>query len=364
MSIKRFHLPARLSRIVSTLGLAALFVLTLEIAARVDDWVHYGAPLFKRYEFDRLFQVDARGLHGAANAQYLRWRLNAEGLRGEDVRPDTGQIRILTYGASETFGIFEENGKEYPRTLERELNNRTIPDHYEILNAGLPGMRVGSGIALFKELASRFNPSVVVIYPTPTHYIGVSRPYCNRPPKPIWVNSDLWPGIRIGDKLREEFKKIVPPIVQHEMRKISIRWQTRDQFLLDQVDKISLEAFQTDLTCAIDAAHTLGVKPILVTHANRFGKNHFGDDAFRLTQWRQQYPELREEGFLDLEQRANEIVRTLAKTQDVPLVDADKEMSGETKWFADHVHFTNEGATALAVLLMPTILSITASSPR
>lgn len=364
MSIKRFHLPARLRQIVSALGLVVLFVFTLEGAARVDDWIHYSAPLFKRYEFDHLFRVDGRGLSGAPNAQYLRWRLNADGLRGEDVRPNIGQIRILTYGASETFGIFEENGKEYPRALERELNRRAVPDQFEVLNAGLPGMRVGSGVTLFKELAGRFHPSVVIIYPTPTHYIGVNRPYCNRPPKPLLVISDLWPGIRIGDKLREEFKKIVPPTLQHEIRKISIRWQTRDQPLLDRVDEISLKAFRTDLICAIDAASALGMKPILVTHANRFGKNQLSDDPLRLTQWRQQYPELREAGFLDLELRANEIVRGLAKTQSVLLVDADKELSGESKWFADHAHFTNEGATALAVLLTPTILSITANLPR
>jgi hypothetical protein len=328
-----------------------MFVFTLEAAARIDDWARYGAAPFGPYNFDQLFQVTERGLRGVPNARYTRWSLNAEGLRGPNVRPDEGQIRIVTYGASETFGMFEDEGKEYPSILQQELNSGPARNRYEVLNAGIPGMRVGSGVTLFRELEARYRPRIIIIYPTPTHYIGVLKPYCNR--LPTISPSHGFPALqpRISDKLREEIKRVLPTPLQSFLRRLSIAWQTRGTAPIDRVADASMEAFERDLKCAITAAAAAGMTPILVTHANRFGNETREGDGERLTQWRQQYPEMLESGFMDLERRANESIRKAAQQTSVALVDADLAMSGNPKWFADHAHFSNDGAAKMGALL-------------
>lgn len=337
--------------------MALIFFLTLEVAARVDDWVRFDASLFRRYEFDQLFRVTDKGLRGVPNARYTRWALNAEGLRGAEVRPDRGQTRIVVYGASETFGMFEDDGKEFPRILEKTLNAGSRESHFEVLNAGMPGMRVGSGVALFRELEQKFKPRAVVIYPTPTHYIGVSKPYCDRLPKPSQLAAeDSMLQLRIGDKLREETKRVLPPTLQHLLRKASIAWQSRNAGAIDRVPQASIEAFESDIKCAVAGARLAGMVPVLSTHANRFGDKNQTDDAERLTQWRQQYPEMHESGFIDLERRANESIRRIATELHLDLVDADATLSGNSKWFVDHAHFSNDGAAKMGALIAPVVL--------
>ena len=359
---------SRARRIVGIAWLALVAMVTLEIAARADDWYHFGAPFVGNYEFDRLFENTDRGLRGVPDGRYLRWTLNGAGLRGPEVQPAHGQVRVLVYGASESFGIYEETGKEFPRALEAELNARGGGAPFEVINAGIPGMRIGSGVALLRDLQARFRPRVVVMYPTPTHYIGVMRPYCGRPPRPAASQSLEMPTPRIAEKIKEEVKRVLPRAAMTAVRRASIELQARGQQVIERAPEASLDALEFDVNCALDAAQAGGMVPVLVTHANRFGRSADGgkddDRAMWLTQWRQQYPEMREGGFLDLEDRANAVVRKVAAQRNVALVDAAAALSGHADWFADHAHFTNAGAARMGALLAPAVLEAAHQAQR
>lgn len=346
------------------LWLVGIVLATLECASRVDDLLHYDAPLLGRYEFDQLFHNTDRGPRGVPFGRYMHWRLSSAGLRSPEIDTlSAGRVRIVAYGASETFGIYEDDGKEFPRVLEADLNKRGAGP-LDVINAGLPGMRVGSGISLLRELKATAGPILVVIYPTPTHYIGVTRPYCERKPLLTSANESAWPQLRIIEKSKDQFKRAAPPAGMTWLRKFSISVQMRNKKLLDRVEPTSLSAFAADLNCAVNAARELGMTPILVTHANRFDGGTRADDPDGLTKWRLQYPELREEGFIDLERRANDVVRQLAQQERVPLVDAATQMGGQPKWFADHAHFNNEGAAQMAAILAPAIASVLSDQGR
>jgi hypothetical protein len=60
------------------------------------------------------------------------------------------------------------------------------------------------------------------------------------------------------------------------------------------------------------------------------------------------FPMLREEGFLDLEKSANQVMRRVAAEQQAAFIDAASEMPAGRRYFADFVHFTDEGASAMA----------------
>lgn len=333
--------------------LALVGALTMEVAARIDDWFHYDAPLDGNYSFDRMFQMTANGVRGVPNARYLRWSLNTDGLNGPDLVAKPGVRRVAVYGASEAFGIYEDSGKEFPRALERVLNNRSA-ERVEVINAGIPGMRVGSGITLLRELGERFKPKVVVLYPTPTHYIGVRQSYCGREPVAVARTADAWPELRVIGKLKDQAKRVAPPALLTAVRRLSISLQMRGRNAMTNIDNASLEAYEFDLGCALKAARTAGMTPLLVTHASRFGASR-SDDQEWLTGWRQQYPEMEERGFVDLELRANDVLRRVAQVEGVKLIDAADVLGGRAELFADHAHFTNEGASKMADLLAPAV---------
>lgn len=358
--LRKFFSPRiRAAGLVLWLGLVV--VATLEAGARLDDWFAYGASPLGNYQFEGLFRQTGRGLRGIPNARYVRWQLNGTGIRGPEVRADAGQVRILTYGASETFGIYEQTGKEYPRALESDLNRRTSAGTFEVLNAGIPGMRVGSGIELLTDFGAQFRPAVVVIYPTPTHYIGVSRPYCGRPPRTPTGGAGEFEW-RITEKIKDRLKEVLSEDAWMYARKAAIAWSLRSSKPMAAVDASSLDAFEFDLHCALRTVHEIGATPVLATHANRFGDaRHPGDEAW-LVGWRMQYPELLEDGFIDLENRANAVIRRVAAQEGVALADAATVLGGDTRYFADHAHFSDEGAARMGALLADVVLRVRAAS--
>lgn len=343
------------------LALALLALATMEFAARLDDWVRHRAPLMSNDSFERLFDFDGQVVRGVPHARYAKWHLNSLGMRGPE--PDrAGAVPVLVLGASETFGLYEDDGREFPREIERALDAAAGAGRYQVFNAGVPGMRIGSGTAYLKELAARIHPAIVVLYPTPTHYIGVRQPNCGRPARardPL----DTWPRSRLAQKTSDRAKVALPRSMMHRLRQVAIAWETRGEPVLERIEDTSLTAMQVDLTCAIDAVRAIGARPVLVTHANRFGARTREDDAIWLTGWRMQYPVMREAGFLDLEQRANRLIAEVAERGDLTLVDADKALGGRHELFRDHAHFSNEGAAELGNLIAAALIRGPASRP-
>jgi hypothetical protein len=342
----------------AALGLVVLA--TMEAGARLDDWVAHDAPLATNYEFEQLFAFDGHVVRGVPHAHYAKWRLNGLGLRGpEPARGTTGGV--LVYGASEVFGLYEDTGREFPRALEQALADAAGPGRHPVFNAGIPGMRIGSGTGYLKALAGELHPAVVVLYPTPTHYIGTSRPNCGRPTRAA-TPADTRPQSRLLQKAVDRAKAVLPAPAMTLARRASIAWTMRGQAPLAAIAPESLAALETDLACAVQAVRAIGATPLLVTHANRFGSVRRDDDARWLTGWRMQYPELEEGGFLDLERRANDVVAAVAARLQVPLADADASLSGEPANFADHAHFSNQGAARMGALLARAVLALPGSS--
>ncbi len=345
-------------------ALAAVCAATVETAARIDDWLSYRAPILGTYEMRELFRPTPRGWRGVPHASYVKWALNAAGFRGPEVKTEAGQTRVVAYGASETFGIYEDPGKEYPRALERDLNLRLAPDEFEVINAGMPGMRVGSGITYLYDIGRELHPQVVVIYPTPTHYVGVSHPYCERSIVMLPPPAVALPTSRVAERIKDRLKDALPPAGLTMLREVAIAWSVHDGRVLDRVQPQSLEALATDLRCAVRAAREIGAIPILVTHANRFGPKPRPDDYYWLTGWRLQYPQIRQSALLDLETSANDRIRTVAEQEHVRVVDAAAMLSGDPANFADHAHFTNTGAAKMGALLSGAIAETLVAAGR
>ncbi len=169
-------------RLGFSVALVIVFALALEASCRIDDAQRFGTPFFSPVESEsKLLVRDATGEHGRPHARYGKWVINNVGMRGPDVdlvKPP-GTLRIVTAGASETFGLYESPGREFPRQLEDTLRARcTGGPHIEVLNAAIFGMSLPTVDQDLRLRVRPLHPDVVVLYPTPVQYLddGVPTP--------------------------------------------------------------------------------------------------------------------------------------------------------------------------------------------
>ena len=104
----------------------------------------------------------------------------------------------------------------------------------------------------------------------------------------------------------------------------------------------------------LDALVKAHVKPILVTHATRFGPQGRYQDA-ELINFLRYYPVFTPAGFFDAETRMNYVVKELGKRYHAPVVDAADAMPSGPQDFYDFFHFTDQGSAQIAFLLTRTV---------
>jgi hypothetical protein len=339
-------------RVVRVIFGLIVFGLTLELCARVDDLVRYGAPFFSTYTYDAMFTTDSLGRTGKPYASFRDYRLNSLGFRGPEVKP--GGIRVICIGASETFGLYEDPGQEFPRQLERDLNVASAPGRFQVVNAGLVGQSIHSAVIRIPQYTQELHPEFAVIYPTPANYIWL--PWIQNAPAQEQNQSKF--ELRATEKVRDAVKRLTPATLLDYLRRRDIEREAADfGNPMDRVPEASVQAFHTDLAEMVDALRANGVTPVLVTHANRFASTLNEKDREQLTAWRRFYPMLKEEGFIDLDRRMNDAIRALAAEKKVPLVDGAALVPPGDEYFGDALHFTTKGSSVLAAGIAREILA-------
>jgi hypothetical protein len=322
-----------------------IFAMTGEMCARVDDFIAYGAPLWGPYNTERLYEQDQIGQRGRSGARYKKWQLNSLGYRGPEMR--NGTIRIICIGASETFGLYEADGEEYPRQLERDLNARARKDIFQVVNVAYPGETVATSILRVPEIVETIHPRFAIIYSSPASYIWL--PWI-RPPRTAGSSekrSDNF-EIRVADRTRVVLKSILPERIQTWLRERDINSAAANYHVMDRVPEENVLRYGSDLATLVNELRTRGVEPILVTHADPFGEHPANPDYQLLTSWRKFYPMLANGGFVDMEQRMNDAMRNLVVGGHIQLVDAAREIPPSHDNFVDFCHFTTLGAGLMA----------------
>ena len=329
----------RTLRIVACLFIAAL---TLELCARVEDVVTQGAPLLGAYHQNILYDRPGADFRGIPGARYLKWHLNSLGYRGPE--PEQGAIRIACVGASETFGLYEKEGGEWPRQMERLLNEGGGPRRYTVINTAYPGANLRTHLHQGPAIIAAAKPDIVVLYTSVSAYV--------HPDFYGVLKAGTVPEreIRMVTKAKELFRRVIPPAVSARMR----AWETqrslrgREDEVVDRIPPENVALFSADLEKLLDfyASHNLQV--VIVTHAHRFGKEVTPEERPILVAWRQAYPTLREDGFLDMEAQLNERLRQAAAARGLVVADAARTVPAGPRYFADYVHLTDDGARELA----------------
>jgi len=112
------------------------------------------APNQIRYDYDPETQ------------ERFRVTINDKGFRGADFEADKAPevTRVLSLGASSTFGYFARDDETYPSYLEEILTEACPGRTFEVLNLGIPHLRSEDILALFLAEAISYEPDIVTYY--------------------------------------------------------------------------------------------------------------------------------------------------------------------------------------------------------
>ena len=92
--------------------------------------------------------------------------INGQGFRGADFELEKapGTVRVVTLGASSTFGYHNRDDETYPYYLEQNLNSRNKALRFEVINLAIPNLTTEQILALFIAEALPLEPDVVTFY--------------------------------------------------------------------------------------------------------------------------------------------------------------------------------------------------------
>jgi hypothetical protein len=353
-----------LATAVSWVVLFVTAAIVFELSCRVEDWVMYRTPIASPYQsIDDLVIRDADGMHGRANARFQKWIMNGLGTRGPSasVLPSGNTIRVITVGASETFGLRESTDHEYPRQLEDSLNTRlralgcsSETSHFEVLNAAFAGMSVPTTDQDVRNRLVRFRPSIIVAYLSPVAYLGGPLPTATRPdssvdPTRTSLSAVLRPRGR--DRLRDQLKLMIPDVIKSWLRRREIDNAVRahdSRWVFSGVPADRVSAFDADLRHLVGTIRSIGATPVLATHANAFTGRRVIDTGM-LTAWQKFWPRASGATLVAFDSASRLVTARVGLDSGVVVVDAAARLaSAPDSAFADAVHFTDLGASLMA----------------
>lgn len=347
--------------------LAGVAGVVAEGGVRLDDYWRLGIPLLAAPSYDDLLVHDSLGTHGAPNGRYRELRLNSAGFRSPEaaLSPPRGCVRVMTLGASETFGTGSgAPGNEFPAQLQDTLATHGC---YSVLNAAMVGATLRSLIPYWKSWASRFHPDVVVLVSSPSLYAGANpapivqaraEPPRAQPPVP-----EPAPKIHLESRLIERVHWFlhVPAILQEVRVQNHLREITGDRpatWYYASLPPENLLSYRRDVDSMVAAIRAAGAEPIVAAYPMRFGRRLTVDDSATMASWRQYSARATPQAMLDYMWAVRDSILVFGRRSGVTIVDLPSALNGHPENFDDAVHYTPLGAKRVAGLIARAVLEI------
>ena len=352
-------------RIFNILLFIGIFAIVLEISARIDDKMTYNAPFWGKYNYSVLIADDQKGIrHNVRNARFEKWKINSLGFRGREIEPiKSGKsIRIVCFGASETFGLFEDPGKEWPAQLAKMLE-MNFPD-VEVVNASVVGLNSQKRKDYLRKYVLWLKPDVMIIYQGFFDYAAGLDLLREKEKKGAGdagrekgrIIEKISSSIRIIPKIKETLKRCIPEKISGKIKVWRIKRQISeiergrlgDGKARDGVPEGNILRFEKDFEDLIlylkrkDIVPILSTYPTLVTDSNK--------DKYKLISMdhRRFFIQLSEQGLIDATRKLNEAIARVAEKESCLFVDNNGLIIKTDEYFGDYVHYTNRGAGIIA----------------
>ena len=117
--------------------------------------------------YTKFFPNEYKTTHDADTGERIPVSINSLGFRGSDFRKEKAQkvVRVLTMGASSTFGYYNKDNETYPYLLERALNQGCGGKvNFEVINFAIPHATSAMAAAMFVAEGIDLSPDIVTYY--------------------------------------------------------------------------------------------------------------------------------------------------------------------------------------------------------
>jgi hypothetical protein len=116
--------------------------------------------------YSKFFPHEHKTTRDVDTGERIVTTINGAGFRGKDFSREkaSGVVRIVTLGASSTFGFYNRDEDTYPAQLQRILESRCSHVSFEVLNLGIPHSSSDMIAALYLAEGTRLSPDAVTFY--------------------------------------------------------------------------------------------------------------------------------------------------------------------------------------------------------
>tara|TARA_B110000003_G_C16604618_1_gene517011 strand:+ start:181 stop:1344 length:1164 start_codon:yes stop_codon:yes gene_type:complete len=289
-----------------------------------------------------------------------RLRTNNQGfIIGErDTVKKSDAVDIIFFGGSTTECKYVEEDKRFPYLVADKLEKKDgLP--LQTLNGGVSGNNTINSIlnSIVKGLEIKPKFMVLMHAINDVALISKEQTYWRGPKSKVFINE----GKIIQDpkfiySLFKQVKEILIPNIWLQIRHVvsakiddasDDEWassRNKPKANYSDVEQVLTEDFSSALKSFVAVSRAWGIEPILMTQFNRI----LISDSFIRTQYEKLNQPLSYDEFVKLYSVANELIRKIAKDEQVFLIDLDKELTGNNKYIYDAVHLNTQGSSVVA----------------
>ncbi len=374
-----------LIRLIQASVTIIVFLATIELCSRIEDAVRYGAPFLGEYSSDHLRSTDSEGIvHNVPNASFEKWHNNRFGFRGLDFdfKDRPGALKVACMGTSESYGLYESPGKEWPSQLGTMLDEKK----FLVFNASIPGLDLSKYRSYLDKYVLPYSPDVVVLLVNPLRYATIlerrggkaeENSVSIRPIKPE-QNTSLLAEVGPPHAIRK-FKQILRNSIAETAPSFFKTYQERSMMRevvsaetlrlkgrppKTKVPAEYIEKFKNDLSSLVEYLQRKNIKVVLCTYPVLMSRNNLNEYKEIFLDNRRFAVEYSFSGMIDVIERTNAMVTQVASEKETFYVDSFKFIPRDTDHFADNVHYTDNGARLFAEKIAAQLLNIDKSSGK
>ncbi len=357
---------ALLSAVLLELGVRAVFALRVGPSVLLygirspqaeEVTLSVETPDLKQGSYTKFKPHQIRVDRAHATGELFQVTINGRGFRGEDpvVPKPEGVLRIVTLGASSTFGYHSREHETYPQQLEDLLN--TNGERFEVVNLGIPHSTSSDLVALFKAEALPLEPDVVTLYSGINDmHDRLNPPAVKAPvaaPPPWWRSALRWAKERV----------LVLKLVKDFVFPMGYGDQAPSDVERHRIGKS--EQFLQNVSTVHEACRERGILFVVATQQAKSMLLRDGEALSGLTYAeevevvREKLAELglissRERDLLTHNQLMNDL-RVWARENSVPLVDVIAALDAERDVLLSWVHLSPRGNRLIAEAFAETL---------
>jgi lysophospholipase L1-like esterase len=352
-------------KLIQWLGLALIFFITLEFCARIDGKFKYDAPFTGNYSPSILRGYDKEGIpHNIPEVRFEKWENDSLGFRGPEItvqKPD-GFIRIACMGTSESYGLYEQAGHEWPSLLTKNLSDKP---NYQVINASIVGLPLTRYQAYLNKYVYKTSPDIMILVVNPwvfsVEVLRSKKEHANSySTGPKLLYSDILPirdlagNPRIVPKMMQALRGFLPANLVRKYQGYASNKQIETEeknrlngkVPIDTIPQTCLTAYKSAMESLIDSLEQRNIRVILVTYPTLMDEENL-----------YQYPELARrrfvtefslKGMLDVAKNIEKLTEEIAISDSIGFIPLNSRIPKTREFFADNVHFTDKGAELVA----------------